>query len=301
MKRIATVLLASALLALTVVPVWAQCNVGGNNETSESYVGPVWAVNAAPSAGSVPVGLSGNDIIISEVAYSGNNQEFIELYNPTPLSIDLSKYYVTDDFFTASGYYNIVTGAAYAIGTTTDYNVGFPAGTAPMAPGEVIVIVAGAAAGGAFVHPIVAGTRVFQLTSPPLAGYTSMVPFGNTPSPNNGLMTNGGEFVMLYRWEGHCDLVCDVDYVAWGANGSASNPRVDKTTRSADGPDPDALATNYLGDTSDAAQGPGLTHVAGQSLARAGVGIHALNGNGCNNAPTPTRGATWGELKVRYR
>src|SRR6185295_8711835 len=44
-----------------------------------------------------------------------------------------------------------------------------------------------------------------------------------------------GEWVVLYCWDGNSDLVCDIDYASWGAN-SASNPKMDKSGISIDGP-----------------------------------------------------------------
>ena len=60
-----------------------------------------------------------------------------------------------------------------------------------------------------------------------------------------GGLTNGGEFTVLYWWNGLTDLVTDIDYAVWGDQDEA----VDKTGVSIDGPDADALPTAYLADT----------------------------------------------------
>ena len=51
--------------------------------------------------------------------------------------------------------------------------------------------------------------------------------------------------------DGSSDLVCDVDYASWGAN-PASNPKMNKTGVSIDGPDAGAVTSAYNADTAPA-------------------------------------------------
>ena len=72
-----------------------------------------------------------------------------------------------------------------------------------------------------------------------------------------GMLTNSsttnGEWVVLYCWNGTSDRVCDIDYASWGAT-SASNPKMDKTGISIDGPDAGAAPSAYNADIAAASQ-----------------------------------------------
>jgi hypothetical protein len=301
MKRLATALVCATLFGVSNVA--AVCPPGGgNDETSENFsaAGGIWRTITAATPGTVPGGLSSSDLLITELAYTGNNQEFVEIYNPTSNAINLDQYYLSDDVFVGPplvGYWRIVLGGAYTIGTTTDFNVKFPAGTS-IAAGQVMVIYMGAVSPPA---PFALGTPDFEIVNATGAAVPDMVAIGNTPggaSPN-GLVTNGGESVMLYKWDGICDLVCDVDYFAW-ATASAS-ARMDKTGVSIDGIDADAVASSYLADTAFGSQSLGQTHAAGGSIERIAVGLHNVNGNGCMIIVVPTINTTWSSIKSQYR
>ena len=67
---------------------------------------------------------------------------------------------------------------------------------------------------------------------------------------NQGGLTNGGEVVVLYYWNGQSDLVTDLDYAVWGDKDEA----VDKTGVAIDGPDADSDTSAYLNDTAIASQ-----------------------------------------------
>jgi hypothetical protein len=295
MKLLATGL--TALLAVGVVDLAsAACPAGGgNDETSENYTagGGNWAV-AAATPGTVAGGLVSNDLLITELAFTNNNQEFVEIYNPTAAPINLDNYYLSDDQFATgpTGYWRVVLGGGYAIGTTVDFNAKWPANTF-IQPGQVMVIYMGAAAGAAFAL----GTADYEVASS--TATPDMIAIGNVPSPANGLVTNGGEMVMLYKWDGACDLVCDVDYIAWGTTVSLST-RNDKTGISIDGIDGDAVPSAYFNDTPIATQGAGQSHTGGNSIQRVAVGSHAANGNGCLALVVPTKPSTWSNIKSHY-
>lgn len=307
MKRVTTIFAIAGVTLLLAAAAHAACPPGGgNNETSENFsaAGGNWAV-AAMTPGAVAGGLFGasNDLLITELSYTANNQEFVEIYNPTSQTISLDGYYISDDAFATgpTGYWRIVLGAGYAIGTTTDFNSTFPPGST-IASGATKVIYMGAATAGVMpAAPIVADYEVGSAN----AGIPDMISYGSVPSIANGLLTNGsatnGEPLMLYKWDGACDLVCDVDYVGWGniAAPTASH-RMDKTGISIDGPDGDAIASAYLADTAIAAQSLGQTHTTGNSIQRVGVGIHGANGNGCAILVVPVQTTTWGNIKALY-
>jgi hypothetical protein len=293
MKVLATGLACLLAIGTANVAFGAACPpYGGRDETSESFTaaGLNWAV-ATATPGTVAAGLVSDDLLITELSFTNNNQEFVEVYNPTATPISLNEYYLSDDQFATgpTGYWRVVNGGGYLIGTTTDFNVKWPANTTIL-PGQVMVIYMGAAAGA----PFALGTADYEVASS--TATTDMVPVGNVPSPSNGLVTNGGEMVMLYRWDGICDLVCDVDYIAWGSTVSLST-RNDKTGISIDGIDADGTPSSYLADTPIATQGAGQSHGAGNSIQRVRVGTHAANGNGCLQIVVPALPTTWSNIK----
>lgn len=319
MKVLATGMAALLAIGTANLAFGAACPpFGGDDQTSENFsaAGGNW-VTGLPTPGTVAGGLVSNDLLITEYAYTGNSQEFVEIYNPTATPITLDEYYLSDDAFTGPiGYWRIVLGGGYSIGTSADFNVKFPAGTVIM-PGQALVIYMGCATtGSAGVPPYQPipfgfGTPDFEIcdNSPAVP---NMVAIGNIPGGTvapgsgwNGLMTNGsttnGEMAMLYRWDGVCDLVCDVDYVGWGAIAVPTvSHRIDKTGISIDGIDADASPSTYLPDTAIASQSPGQTHATGSTVQRVAVGFHAANGNGCLQIVVPTLPSTWSNIKSLY-
>jgi uncharacterized repeat protein (TIGR01451 family) len=99
-----------------------------------------------------------------------------------------------------------------------------------------------------------------------------------------GGLTNAGEVVILYYWDGQTDLVTDLDYVLWGDKDEA----VDKTGVSIDGPDADGTTSSYLADTAISAQdivGTGSDpHTSGNSAQREDLSEGAEVQTGGNGA-----------------
>lgn len=183
-------------------------------------------------------------LLITEFVVTPTEGEFIEIYNPTDNVVDLSNYYITDATF-ASGatfYYKIVTGNAGG-GSFGDFSARFPAG-ASIAPHEYQTV-------------SLAGSTKFNTTYGVLPTYelfeddaaADAIPDlleATTGSINKqGGLTNNGEILILFYWDGLSDLVQDVDYVVWGDKEEA----VDKSGVSIDGPDADTNPSTYLNDT----------------------------------------------------
>ncbi|PJF33951.1 MAG: hypothetical protein CUN57_00810, partial [Phototrophicales bacterium] len=80
--------------------------------------------------------LAQDHLLITEFAVTPTSGEFIEIYNPTADSIDLTDYYITDATFAGGGtfYYQIVEGGGGG-GDFFDFNARFPEG-AKIGPGE---------------------------------------------------------------------------------------------------------------------------------------------------------------------
>ncbi len=176
-------------------------------------------------------------VLISEFVVTPTAGEFIEIFNPTSQPIELARYYLTDDVTSNNNdYVKIVNGvSALAVGTA-DFMVKFPEG-AIIGPGEAQTI--------AFSDT--AFQRIYGLS----ANYEINNSNANVPDmapilvrANAGL-TNAGEVIVLFKWDGASDLVQDVDYVVWGNKTTAA----DKSGLAIDGPDADSNASTYQNDT----------------------------------------------------
>lgn len=184
-------------------------------------------------------------LLISEVMTTGAG-EFVELWNPTNQDVVLTNYYLADH-----GDYWRLPGSTPAP-AATDFLVRFPAG-ATIASGTAITI-ATSDSGFAAVHlkdPTYAvnatsGTRAFAERH-----------LNGTPQ-----ITNDGEVIVLFHWDGTSDLVKDVDIVYAGTGATGSNALTTKNP--VDGPDVDMVATAYKAD--NLLLGGGMAMTAGANL-----------------------------------
>ena len=269
------------VLAITIIltlggpsPAEPALTTGGSDETSENFTATGgWRIlNMTP--GCLPVGatLTADHLVISEVAPRGagtgassDSSEYFEIYNPTAAPVSLDDYYISDD----RNYFRIVNGP-YAIPAVVDFNLRFPPGSM-IEPGEVVLIVKSelgflSSFGGIGGISGFCSTKIFAMDNrvhPPTvftpmidaAGSslgTSGVGGGDIAGPT-GCLTNpsatNGEWIVLYRWNGVSDLVCDVDYASFGDGTISNNPKLDKTGVSIDGPDPGTDVSAYSSDT----------------------------------------------------
>lgn len=309
MKRVCNALALAALGALLAIsPAGAvTCSIGGHNETSENFATGGWATsNMTP--GTVSGAPFAFHLVISEVAPRGagtgagsDSSEYLELYNPTPNPISLDGKYISDD----SNYYRIVNGS-YVVANATDWALRFPTGLS-LLPGRTLVLCvtktgfagSGASAPSAQIflemkdsNGNLADDMVSMTTNSTFA-----VSGGNFTNPAN----NNGEWVVLYCWDGVSDRVCDIDYASWGAN-IGSNPKMDKSGISIDGPDVGALASAYNADTPAATQsnlGSGTALTKPNTYQRTGgeVSETTFGGNGCMGVLAPAV-ISWGPVAV---
>ncbi len=222
-------------------------------------------------------------LLISEIVVTPTGGEFVEIFNPTGVTVDLSDVYLTDATYTPGGafYYNIVTGnpAAAGGGGFGDFHARFPAGSSIAADEYQTVAMAGS---DAFftAYGLQPTYELYEDGGSPDAVFDMREALPGTIN-NQGGLSNAGEVVVLYHWDGVSDLVGDLDYVLWGDK----NEAVDKTGVAIDGPDPDTTPTGYLADTAMASQdvtAPG-GHANGNSFTRTDPtegGETATGGNG---------------------
>jgi predicted extracellular nuclease len=232
----------------------------------------------------VPAGATdGDHLLLSEIVVTPTAGELIEIHNPTGWAIDLSDYYVTDATFAGGGtfYYNIVTGTNAGGGGFDDFHARFPNG-ASIAAGEYQTIALNGSTNFSATYGALPTYELYEDDGAPDA-----VPNMREALPgsinNQGGLSNNGEVVILYTWNGSSDLVQDIDYVLWGDKAEA----VDKTGVSIDGPDGDAVPSTYKADTAIGSQEVVATggHSGGESFQRIdpNEGTEtSIGGNGIN-------------------
>ena len=247
--------------------VLANWNFSGPNaldgETSNGTAAkpfPIGSYSSCATSAPAP------DLLLSELVVTPTGGEFIEIFNPTAATIDLSDVFLTDATFAGGGvyYYNVVTGASAGGGGFGDFHARFPDGaTIPAGVFQTIAL-----AGSADFSTAYGFDPDYELYED--GAGADAVPDMREALPGSingqGGLSNSGEVVVLYTWDEASDLVADVDYALWGDAAEA----VDKTGVSIDGPDADGTASTYLADTAVALQDviSGGSHASGDSFQR---------------------------------
>ncbi|HVV88368.1 MAG TPA: lamin tail domain-containing protein [Kofleriaceae bacterium] len=174
-----------------------------------------------------PGGTVGN-LALTEIVLAPTGGEMVELYNPGAVAVDLGTYYLSD----APGYFKLPAGVAAVAADTSDFVARFPAG-ASLAPHAVATVAIDTAANFTAAYPGV--TPTWSIGSGTMTVLTT-----GTPT-----LTNAGEPVVLFQWNGASDRVADVD-IMYAGTPSAANLLVAKTP--VDGPDADTTPTAYAAD-----------------------------------------------------
>jgi hypothetical protein len=205
----------------------------GLSQSSGADGGQVDSAVALPDAAYV----ERRHLLLSEIKPTVSSEEFIELFNPTAETIDLSDYFLADN----AGYANLA--GAFGEGPRptvhfSDFIARFPGG-ASIAPGEVKVIAMDSD-----------GFEERFETEPDYAldgvGAAAMREVYSNSIGSQASLTDSGEGVALFFWDGDTDLVVDVDLMVAGAATSAANQLQDKSGLAVDGPDTGAAATKYF-------------------------------------------------------
>jgi len=187
-----------------LVGVLAGCEWGGGPDFTGNVVIPdakkVSADARKPDAAppDAPTMAATGHLLLTEVALAGAGQEFIEIANPTPAAIDLSHYYLADN----GDYWKLPAGVPNV--SQGDFIAQFPAAST-IAAGAVITIATGTAA--AF-NTAYGANPTYSIADATLTITTS----SGTPG-----LTDSGEIVVLFAWDGTSALVKDVDIMLAGA------------------------------------------------------------------------------------
>lgn len=137
-------------------------------------------------------------LLLSEITLAPAGSEFIEITNPTAQAIPLADTYLSDN----GNYFKLPLGSPTV--AAGDFIVKFPTADSVAAGGTITVALGTAAAfttafGAAPTYSIAGGTVTLTAGSA-------------TPS-----LTDTGEIVVLFQWDGSADLVADVDVMIAGA------------------------------------------------------------------------------------
>jgi hypothetical protein len=188
-------------------------------------------------------------LLLSEVATQPAGAELIEIVNPGNTPVDLSNYYLADH----GNYFRIPSSTAVV--DSADFIVKFPSNATIPAHGVVTVAIDTAAL----------FTSAYGVPPTFAIKGGTMVPIVTNGTAS---LTNGGELVVLFYWDGTSDLVRDVDMIIVGVP-TAGNGLIDKSGYGVDGPDPGNTPSTYVTDA--------RTLVAQATAPGAGVSTKRLN------------------------
>jgi hypothetical protein len=181
-------------------------------------------------------------LLLTEVKSAVSGTEFIEIYNPSTDVVALQNYYLADN----AAYPEVPTATGSGPKpnvSNSDFIVRFPDLTT-INPGEAIVIGVNADE----LNAMFGVTARFKIgNSGP--GIPMVAAFPSSMGSQSGI-TDSGEGIALFFWDGQSDLVTDVDLVNAGASTSDGNQLADKTGMSQDGPDADSTPSTYQDDLS---------------------------------------------------
>lgn len=182
------------------------------------------------------------DLLITELTVSPFGSEFVEIYNNGNTTIDLSDVYLTDATFAGGPtYYYQITSGGGGGGGFFDFHARFPNG-ATIAAGVYQTI---SMNGSTEFTNAFGVTPTYELFEDD--GSADAIPDMREATSGSingqGGLTDSGEVIVLYTWDGTSDLVEDIDYIVWGDKVEA----IDKTGVTVGG-------STYLADTSISSQ-----------------------------------------------
>jgi hypothetical protein len=279
---------APAAAALAIL-AGAGCSFDGRTSATDAPPGTIDARRIDAPPVEIDAEPDPGHLLLSEIRTFGTS-EFVEIYNPTLAPIQLENYYLTD----IQSYWDLPSrgGGNPPVTPANDFMVRFPDG-AELDAGEVATI---AMSGPAFLTAF--GPPPTYTIQTPTAGATPMALAAYGVSIGASI-TNDGEMVALFFWDGESDLVADADLVIAGSAPVDINTFIPREP--VDGPDVDTVATPYAPDAltiqdfgADTTENGGLLRSykrialeTGQELVTGGNGEH-----GHDETSEQTR-ATW--------
>lgn len=226
----------------------------GHGDAPAGHDGSAEAIDAPQQHDAPPP--TPTSLLLSEVMLGPAGGEFIEIVNPTPASVDLSTYYLAD----RGDYFQLPEGGLASV--SSDFIAQFPAGSS-IAAGAVVTVSVGTAAS---FNTVTNHTPTYSVAD----GTMRKTLVGASAS-----LTDAGEIVVLFQWDGTSPLVKDVDILLAGAP-TAGNSFVNKS-QVTEGGSTYAVDVNSL-PTQSPAPAPGTS--TKRILLEAGHENQNGNGNG---------------------
>jgi hypothetical protein len=155
-----------------------------------------------------------NHLLISEITLQTDKAEFIEIFNPTNSAISLDDYYLADN----QTYPNVSKGSLPVL-DVGDFIVRFPGGSFINSMGLIVV-----ARNGVDFENFYGKKADFEIYSQDVNTADMIIFDGNLPS-----LTNAGEGIALFYWNGSDAVVKDVDLMNAGVP-SETSQIVDKSS-----------------------------------------------------------------------
>jgi len=171
-------------------------------------------------------------LLLTEICVQPNGNEFVEIHNPGNSAVDLQEYYLWDATTHPDVEYWLIASPMTLNGY--DFSVRFPDGSS-IGPGEYKTVSISPAAD---FEANLGVAPDFALRGDGTGDTLNMVETPDGAVTASSGLSNAGEVIVLFHWDGESDLVEDVDYVVWGDKNEAS----DKT-------DVTVGSTTYLDDT----------------------------------------------------
>jgi hypothetical protein len=180
-------------------------------------------------------------LLITEVCTLGSAQEFVEIANPGSVPVDLSHYYLTDAVYVPSNqvYWRITEGnpslETIGGGAFNDFHARFPDGFTIAAGDTIVVSIAGA---NAFLESYGFPPDLELWNNGDLPNSVPDMRWVFGDGSDNSIvdsmsfpgLTNSGEIIVLYHWDGTSDGVTDIDVFHWkDPSASSSSFLFDKT------------------------------------------------------------------------
>jgi len=174
-------------------------------------------------------------LVLSEVKVTPDAVEFVEIYNPTDTTVDLTNVYLSDDqdYGLLPAF---VDGNQASTLTSSDFIFRFPSASTIDSMSALTIAFDGDSFESALgVAPDLTESDLVRVF----------------PATGSASLSNDGESLVLFQWDGSSDLVFDLDAVLFG-DPDGQNDLADKTGLAVDGPDGGSETSVYLDDAHSA-------------------------------------------------
>lgn len=225
-------------LLLCALATSAACSFGDDRRLGSGDAGPDGMTDGPPAYT--------DHLLLSEIKVS-KDDEFIEIWNPTSRDISLANYYLSD----IGDYWKFPSNTL--VPPQADFVVGFPMDAVIKSKQVITVAMLNAAYITTFLSPPTYAVDIAADASGAKAFRSRLV------STQPTTLTDTGEPIILFYWDGASDLVKDVDISFAGLISGAGGTNRLTAKQAVDGPDVDGAATSYKAESGTLGGGTSAT------------------------------------------